>query len=310
MAETAPLPWPIIGQNILITNHLSEPIQAVKNLVEVHKGTAFLDEIGDLSLPAHAKILRVLEQAEVQPLGSSAPKAIDIRFVTATNQSLEEFVSKGRFRADLFFRLNVIRIHIPPLRERREDIPQIATHLLRRYIRGCAWPAVDLTPGAHVYLLEQLWPGNARELRNLLEAALALCNSERITENHLFCVHRLAISAPPIASVQRSTPTPMFVTRHTEPSIPGQSELCETKELHSALEATNWNKSKAAELLNCSRMTVYRKIRKYHFGATESSAWDGDALAKPSAMRFIGVRQAYRYGRSTSGDTLDTQIAV
>lgn len=202
-------------------------------------GTIFLDEIGDMSAYAQAKILRAIDNKEIQRLGGSANTAVNIRIIAATNQELEKLVSEGTFRKDLFFRLNVARVHLPPLRERREDIPAIAHHYLDRLRRDPSSPARCPTPEVLKCLLSYDWPGNIRELKNVLEILCADSSSNEISVQELPL--RLWNAANGFSAVSED----------------------ERKRLVWALTSTDWNKSKAAEKLNWSRMTLYRKMAKH-----------------------------------------------
>ncbi len=148
-------------------------------------GTAFLDEISELPLAMQSKLLRVLEENEVRPVGGTRVKRVDMRFIAATNQDLEEKVRTGAFRKDLFYRLAVVVIRVPPLRERRDDIPAIARHLLARFAREMGKPNHHLEPSAMAELAEYGWPGNARELRNVIERAVMLSTNETITAGEI-----------------------------------------------------------------------------------------------------------------------------
>ncbi len=143
-------------------------------------GTAFLDEIGELPLAMQSKLLRVLEENEVRPVGGTRVKRVDMRFVAATNQDLEEKVRTGAFRKDLFYRLAAVVIRVPPLRERRDDIPVIARHMLARFGREMGKPHLHLEPSAMAELADYRWPGNARELRNVIERAVMLSTQDTI----------------------------------------------------------------------------------------------------------------------------------
>jgi len=202
-------------------------------------GTLFLDEIGEMPLTAQSKILRVLEHREIQRLGSSRSHTVDIRVVAATNQPLEELVQHGRFRSDLFYRLNVARVHLPPLRERKEDIPGLIAHFLTVLNAQMGRQVVGLEPDVHDYLMEYQWPGNIRELRNLLEATLLTIRSSMIGFKDLPEDYQLKFSRIKVAPFQ------------------------ERERLVSALAATNWNISKTAQQLDWARMTVYRKLAQY-----------------------------------------------
>ena len=255
-------------------------------LVQAHGGTLFLDEIGDLSISAQAKLLRFLEQKEVQPLGSRKSTTIDVRVVAATSRNLEELAKLDKFRLDLFFRLSVIHVHVPPLRERREDIPLIANHLLRALSIQYGRPPIDLTPGAQACLKEQPWIGNARELRNVLERAFLFANSEHITERDIFdhCrpAMRWTVGMAPQASgsfqvratAQTGHRTSTAGMKHHEVRSSHTSDL---EQLRWALEETRWNKSKTARLLQCSRMTIYRRVARYDLrpptGSSENPMW-------------------------------------
>lgn len=206
---------------------------------EASGGTVFLDEIGEMPLTAQSKMLRVLESREIQRLGSSRSLPVDVRVVAATNQRLEELVGQGKFRSDLFYRLNIARVHLPPLRERKEDIPGLIAHFLGLLNAQMGRQVVGLEPEVHDCLMEYAWPGNVRELKNLLESTLLTIRSSMIGFKDLPAQYQTTFSR-----VQ---------------SMP----FLERERLVSALAATNWNISKTAEQLDWARMTVYRKMEKY-----------------------------------------------
>lgn len=203
-------------------------------------GTVLFDEIGDMSPYAQAKILRVIESKEVYPLGGKRSIALDIRIIAATNRDLEPLVSKKKFRQDLYFRLNVARIHLPSLRERREDIPDLVDYFCQELNVRFGQAIKGLTDGALELLLGHAWPGNIRELKNMLEA--------------------IFIDPPPDRIAIADLPESIRQPHQGEERLP----LTEHELLLSALSSTRWNKSKAAERLNWSRMTLYRKMLKYH----------------------------------------------
>ncbi len=200
-------------------------------------GVIFLDEVGDLSLYAQAKILRAVETKEIYRLGSHRPIAVDARVVAATHRNLEEMVRQGLFRQDLFFRLNVGRVHVPPLRERIEDLGLLLNHYLDRLNRQMGTNVEGLSEDAWQCLARYSWPGNIRELKNLVESVLVSSISSIISVDDLPAQLRLSACA------------------ETPPA--------ERDTIVSALLATNWNKSKAAEKLQWSRMKLYRKMVKY-----------------------------------------------
>jgi len=206
---------------------------------QAHGGTLFLDEIGEMSSFAQAKILRILECGRVHRLGGSVATDIDVRIIAATNQDLEQLVEQGRFRKDLFFRLNVARVHLPPLRDRREDIPVLLGKFVKDFNMLFGLHTKGFSEKAWFSLLKYDWPGNIRELRNVLEATYINGPSDTITF--------------------RDLPKPfqqMFYGGDFRPKS-------ERDQVLSALFAANWNKSKAAEKLNWSRMTLYRKMAKH-----------------------------------------------
>ncbi|SRR6266480_421839 len=203
-------------------------------------GTIFLDEIGDLSSVAQAKILRVLETKQICRLGGTKQVSLDLRFVAATNQDLYAMSAEKRFRQDLLFRLDVAHVHLPPLRERKEDIPLLIQELCRQFSFQKSAPAPEFTDEFLGLLREYDWPGNVRELKNVIERLFLLELSTPVGVEHL------------PAHVRQFLVTSNSLSR-------GEREL-----LISALFSTKWNKTKAAEMLNWSRMTLYRKIAKYH----------------------------------------------
>ena len=208
-------------------------------LMQADGGSVFFDEIGDMSLFAQAKILRVLEDKEVTPLRSKRHSVVDIRIIAATNQNLEQLVADKKFREDLYYRLNVMPLRLPPLRERKEDIPQLIEHFLQKLKIRSKSNILGFSDQALQCLLNYNWPGNIRELKNLLEALSIVYSSQYIKVQEL--------------------------PKHINQFLSLDNQLLDEKELlFSTLLSTNWNKSKTAEKLHWSRMTVYRKIEKYH----------------------------------------------
>ncbi|PKM36299.1 MAG: hypothetical protein CVV06_11805 [Gammaproteobacteria bacterium HGW-Gammaproteobacteria-10] len=204
-------------------------------------GTVFFDEIGDMSPYAQAKILRVLESKEVYPLGAKQSVALDIRIIAATNRHLEKMMLAKEFRDDLYFRLNVARVHLPPLRERKEDIPELLNFYLKQFNQQFGLNLHGFSVEALEALFEYHWPGNIRELKNVLETVFIDSPYERISRDDL---------PEPICGNEMSK------------AFSGRDHL-EREHLLAALSAANWNKSKAAEQLQCSRMTLYRKMEKH-----------------------------------------------
>jgi DNA-binding NtrC family response regulator len=223
-----------------------------------HSGTIFLDEIGDMSRLAQAKILRALESGEIQPLGAKKPVSVDVRVVAATHQNIEAMIAEDKFRPDLYYRLNVARIHVPSLRERLDDLPKLVEHIVGQFNNKWGRSMAGPTEEALELLLNHAWPGNVRELRNVLESAFWRSTSGQIERSDLPLFHRECSAAIAMTYKAKSL---SFPTRRTS---------SERDNLMRVLEATHWNKSQTAELLKWSRMTVYRKIDQY--GLTSESA--------------------------------------
>jgi DNA-binding NtrC family response regulator len=205
-------------------------------LASAEGGTVLLDEIGDMSLQAQAKILRVLEKKEVSRLGGTQQRKIDVRFVAATNQDLEAMASRGTFRRDLYYRLNVARVELPPLRDRKDDIPLLVEYYRHR-LGGVEVAAISEECLRRISQYD--WPGNIRELKNVLESILLIGGSGEI----------------PVDALPRQMRERVFGER--------QLPANERERLVEALCETHWNRSRAAEKLQWSRMTLYRKMAKY-----------------------------------------------
>jgi PAS domain S-box-containing protein len=212
-------------------------------------GTLVLDEIGDLPLDIQVKLLRVLENGEYQPLGSTETLKADVRIVTATNKELLEQIRKGRFREDLFYRINVVQIEVPPLRQRREDIPLLIKHFLKKLNLKRQKGINGLSPSAEEVLLGYDYPGNIRELENILEYATIVCKNVQIEPRHFpLYLLRTKEEAPPPSE----TLPPM-----SEP------EQMEREELLLALKANRWNRQATASALGISRTTLWRRLQKF-----------------------------------------------
>jgi DNA-binding NtrC family response regulator len=210
-------------------------------------GTLFLDEIGDMSLAIQAKLLRVLQEGDFIPVGDTRGKKVDIRFLAATNKDLEEEVRQKRFREDLFFRLNVISLHLPPLRERPEDIELLARHFLKRYAARIKREITDISPEALQLLKSYSWPGNIRELENAMERAVILTRGKVATAETL-PVWR---SAAPPASEQKQGGRLVSL------------ETVEREHILHVLKAAGNNKTRAAKILDIARRTLDRKIEEW-----------------------------------------------
>lgn len=221
--------------------------QAQKGLLEeTHGGTLFLDEIGELSLNLQAKLLRVIENGEFLPVGMTRPKKTNVRFIAATNKNLENETRAGRFREDLYYRLNVVTLNLPPLRERSEDIEQMVPHFLRLASEKIGRKISGLSPEALDAIRNYHWPGNVRELQNVIERGAILCSGEVIGLDSL----PLSLTKPGIDSDSISINS--FSLRDAE-----------CAQIDRALRRTGWHKSQAANLLGVTRKTLDKKIRDF-----------------------------------------------
>ena len=220
---------------------------------EAHEGTLFLDELGDLPVALQVKLLRALQEGEVRRVGDNASRCVDVRLVAATARDLESDVAEGRFRADLYYRINVVRIHLPALRERSEDIPELVRHFIERFNRRLGMHVTGTAPAAMRALVEYPWPGNVRELENVVERAMV------VTDGPQLCVEQLPTLAPPVTRNETAvSPLDLSVKRRTE-----ELERALIKE---ALERTRGNRTRAAKLLDLSHRALLYKIRDYGLG--------------------------------------------
>jgi len=212
-------------------------------------GTLFLDEIGDMPLGSQSKLLRVVETGEVRPVGSDDLKKVDVRIIAATHRDLKELIKHDQFREDLFYRLNVISIQVPDLKERPEDVSILIEHFMKKYGEQFGKPNIRLTHEASACLIKYTWPGNVRELENVIERSIALSNGEVVDAKdlpeHLFqmkpgdLIDDLATDNMPLTEVEKR-----YIVR--------------------ILQRTSWHQSKAAQILGIDRKTLYRKIKEYN----------------------------------------------
>ncbi len=209
-------------------------------------GTLFLDEVGDMSLKTQSKVLRVLEEQRVEPLGSNRPFTVDTRVIAATNKRLDEEMAKNTFREDLFYRLNVIPFYAPPLRERTEDIPVLARHFLAEFSQAYGKRPKELSQAAMDVLLRYPWPGNVRELKNLIERLVIMCPVERIEPHHL---------PPEVFRGASGSPQQPYASLH-EARCAYEREFVLRK-----LEEHQWNMTRTAAALGLERSHLYRKMR-------------------------------------------------
>ena len=217
------------------------------------KGTIFLDEIGDMDLAIQAKLLRAIEEGEIERVGAITSITLDVRIVAASNKDLEKAVEEKKFREDLFYRLNVFPVKVPPLRERKEDIPLLVEYFINRYCNEMKTPVKSISKEALDILMGYHWKGNVRELENSIERAVILCDGDVITPEH-FVLSKEVVSAA----------APFSLTDGTLESVgKGALRTAETKRIISALHETRGNKSKAAEILQVSYKTLLTKIKEY-----------------------------------------------
>jgi DNA-binding NtrC family response regulator/tetratricopeptide (TPR) repeat protein len=220
-------------------------------------GTLFLDEVGDLPLDVQPKLLRFLEQGEVTPVGEARPQRVDVRILAATNADLEQRVAEGRFREDLYYRLSVIRIHVPPLRDRREEIPHLSTFFLREACERLNKPGVQLAPMTLDILARHWWPGNVRQLKNEIQRAVAMSSPGGIVEpDHLSS--DLSTPAASAASIRAAGPPIGTASRNLAAAI----EQVERELIVSTLDRTGGNISETARLLGLTRRGLYLKMRR------------------------------------------------
>jgi PAS domain S-box-containing protein len=207
-------------------------------------GVIFLDEIGDISPMIQLKLLRVLEEKQFERVGSSTPMKVDVRLIAATNKNLLEKVSRGELREDLYYRLKVVEIRLPPLRDRREDIPLLMDHFRKGFNVQFKKTIEAVSSDVYKAFLKYPWPGNVRELEHTMEHAFVLCSRNIITFDHL--------------------PSDFMSAPGMEPRSPEETQAVDSHAILEALDKTAWNKAKAARLLGMDRVTLYRKIKKYN----------------------------------------------
>jgi two-component system, NtrC family, nitrogen regulation response regulator NtrX len=217
-------------------------------------GTLFLDEVGDMSLRTQAKVLRALEEQRFEPVGAAQSVQVDVRVVAATNKNLDEEIERGNFREDLFYRLNVIPFFVPPLRDRREDIPLLAEHFLKEFTTAYGRKPKELTPEAYRVLMDYHWPGNVRELKNLIERIVILNPQVRVDARHI-----------PLADSRRQPDRPL----DRFGSLQEVREAAEREYILKKLEETNGNVTRTAELLGLERSNLYRKMKTLGIGPKE-----------------------------------------
>jgi two-component system, NtrC family, response regulator AtoC len=218
---------------------------------QAHRGTLFLDEVGDLDIDLQAKLLRVLQAGEFERVGGSDTITTDVRVISATNCNLRDRITQQRFREDLFYRLNVVTIELPPLRSRREDVPALAEHIVRHLGRKNHWPQLALSAEAVERLREQSWPGNVRELQNVLARAAILSRGRMILPDDL------------VASPSTGEDKKQETRQQSSMSLKEILAETERRVILQALEETGWSRTRAAKALGISRRQLYDKLQQY-----------------------------------------------
>jgi transcriptional regulator with PAS, ATPase and Fis domain len=227
--------------------------QLRRGLLEAADGSSlFLDEIGDLPLLMQVKLLHFLEQGRFRRVGSTRDQLADVRIIAATNRDLSTEVEQQRFRADLYYRLNVVSLHVPPLRERRDDIPRFIDYFLAIYRERFNRPKLEIAPETRRRLRDYAWPGNVRELRNSLERAAAVSVSDIIDESQM-----------PSLTTQPAASAGHVVETRAADGLPKTLEQLEREHILRVLDETDGNRERASAILGISSRTLYRKLREY-----------------------------------------------
>jgi len=233
----------------------TDAVRDKRGLFEVaDKSTIFLDEIGELPILLQVKLLHVLQEEEITPLGTTVPRKIDARVIAATSKDLKKEVEHGRFREDLYYRINVMTIHLPPLRERRGDIPLLAGHFIDNFNRKLDKNIDGISSSAMAFLLSHSWSGNIRELENVIERAMILTRENLITPSEL------------PSSITSRTEMMLSEDQGRSLSIKKETRRLETELIRKALELTGGNRSNAAKILEISRPILISKIKEYGLG--------------------------------------------
>jgi two-component system NtrC family response regulator len=220
---------------------------------KAHKGTLFLDEVGEIDPGIQAKLLRVLQENEIERVGGAETIKVDVRIIAATNRQLREAIQNGDFREDFYYRLNVFSLEVKPLRERRDDIPALVEHFLRKFSAETGKSITEVEDDVLDFFMRYPWPGNVRELENVLERAVVLCDSPHITRDELpqELLYMAIDPEPPVSKLANPS------------SLIERTDQLESELILGALERFHWNKTKAAEHLGLKRTTLQYKIRKY-----------------------------------------------
>ena len=240
---------------------------------QADRGTIFLDEVGELPMEVQMKLLRVLQEREVEPIGSNQIRKVDVRVVAATNRRLDLAIQEGAFREDLFYRLNVVPIFLPPLRDRKEDIPDLVDFFMSRFAQDYAQSKGTISPGAFKLLMTYDWPGNVRELENALKRALVMCAGQVLLPEHFPELSGNVGSSSTKASTGFESRLAVLMSERVEEFIKSGADsgslhadiriAVEKPLFELILQRTGWNRRKAAEILGINRNTLHSKIEEY-----------------------------------------------
>ena len=269
-----PLDCAVLSENLLeselfghIRGSFTGAVSTKPGLFEVADGgTLFLDEVGNISLAIQAKLLRVLQEREFTPVGGTKAKKVDIRLIAATNKDLEKMIHEETFREDLYYRLNIVPIPLPLLKDRQEDIPLLASHFLKKYAEEMGKTIKGLTPEAMKRLMRYPWPGNVRELENVIERSVVMIDDEMVRSEHLILPRAQEKEEPDEVQAPHTSDELKEVKKHLREKV---VEEVERAFVMSALERNNWNVTRAAEEVGMLRPNFQALMRKYNLRVRE-----------------------------------------
>jgi len=269
-----PVDCAVLSENLLeselfghIRGSFTGAVSTKPGLFEVADGgTLFLDEVGNISLAIQAKLLRVLQEREFTPVGGTKAKKVDIRLIAATNKDLEKMIHEETFREDLYYRLNIVPIPLPLLKDRQEDIPLLASHFLKKYAEEMGKTIKGLTPEAMKRLMRYPWPGNVRELENVIERSVVMIDDEMVRSEHLILPRAQEKEEPDEVQAPHTSDELKEVKKHLREKV---VEEVERAFVMSALERNNWNVTRAAEEVGMLRPNFQALMRKYNLRVRE-----------------------------------------
>jgi DNA-binding NtrC family response regulator len=270
--QFVPVDCAVLSENLLeselfghVRGSFTGAVTTKPGLFEVADGgTVFLDEVGNISLAIQAKLLRVLQEREFTPVGGTKIKKVDIRLIAATNKDLERMIKEETFREDLYYRLNIVPISLPPLKEKQEDIPMLATHFLRKYSEQMGKTIKGFTPEAMERLIRYAWPGNVRELENVIERSVVMVDDEMVRSEHLILPQQMK------EDVEIQVPMTSEELKEIKKHLREKAvEEVEKVFILNALERNNWNVTKAAEEVGMLRPNFQALMRKHNLRAQE-----------------------------------------